>query len=356
MKANHTQIIFAREYRGRSQTELASQLNGISQSRLSKIEKGIESVSESDLQELSRVLNFPIDFFELEIYNKIYYANYRKKRITQIKKKALDMRLKAYGYLIDKMNCSYLDFPLMDLTSIDLMDGTTPEKAAQRIRKQMKLKDNPVKEICSLFEEHGIIVIEYDSDISEFDGVSYVTENGNYLIIINENMPNDRKRFTLAHELGHLIMHNTTDGMLFIDDFRDLEAEANIFAAEFLMPEDAIRSQLNGLKLQELAPLKKYWLTSMASILYRAQSLKCIDSKKSQYYNIEFSRKGYRKEEPVEVYIDKPSLYKDAYNLIKNEFNYAVEDMAQLFCFAVEDIKDLFGLNPRKGVRLKVNF
>ena len=47
---------------------------------------------------------------------------------------------------------------------------------------------------------------------------------------MNSDMPGDRHRFNLAHELGHALMHRHSTG--------ECESEANRFAAEFLMPKE----------------------------------------------------------------------------------------------------------------------
>ena len=57
------------------------------------------------------------------------------------------------------------------------------------------------------------------------------------VILINATSPTDRKRLTIAHELGHLVLHS-------VDVTEELEIEANWFAAEFLMPAEVIRPQL----------------------------------------------------------------------------------------------------------------
>ena len=352
MKTNHNQVVFAREYRGYSQTELASRIKGLSQPTLSKFEKGIGAISDDILKEIAIVLNFPLSFFELEIFNKSYTANYRKKRITKTVKDQLDKRNKLYGYLVDKLKSGDIEFPPLKFKSIDLTDGYTPRTVAQHLRQILGLKYHPIKDIITILENNGIIVIEDNSDVEEFDGVSFITDEGNYIIIINKNFSNDRKRFTLAHELGHLIMHNTMDCL--IDEKRDIEKEANQFASEFLMPEDEIKRSLYGLRISDLAGLKQYWLTSMASILFRAKDLKCIDDRRATYLNIELSRSGFKKKEPIDVAIDKPFLFKEAYKLFINELNYTIEDMANFFSISKEDTEDIFEAPKRFKLRLTV--
>lgn len=67
-------------------------------------------------------------------------------------------------------------------------------------------------------------------------------------------MPNDRKRFTLAHELGHIVMHLRSED--FDKPEEEKEKEANLFAAEFLLPKIPCREDLHALRYKDLA-LKK---------------------------------------------------------------------------------------------------
>lgn len=352
MKINHKQLIFAREYRGYSQTELSSNIKGLSQSNLSKFEKGIGFLSDDVIERIVSFLDFPMSFLEIEFFNKIENANYRKRAsITKSERIELENSNRLIGYIIDQLAES-LEFPEFKVKEIDVDEGYTPEYIAKYTRRYCGLNDAPVKDINTILESYGIIVVELDTDISYFDGVSYLTDNGHRIIIINKTMSNDRKRFTLAHELGHLIMHSSKEFL--ISDNRDKEDEANKFASEFLMPADAIKNSLRDLRLSYLLDLKRYWLTSMASILRRASDLHCIDRNKYQYFNIELSRKGYRKEEPLNVYIDDPTLFYTAYKMHRYNLEYSDVDLASAFKLPEDAIKRFFVPSGNK-IKLKVN-
>ena len=352
MEINYKQIIFAREYRGYSQTELASKIVGLSQSNLSKYEKGIGPLSTDVLNRIIDFLGFPTDFYEKKISNIAENAHYRRKKgMTKNERSQIDLSNKLLGYIVDQMGES-VEFPDMSFRMIDLEDGYTPETVAQYTRKYLGLKDEPVRNIFSLLERNGIIIIELDYDVALFDGVSFLTDGGYYVIIINKNFSNDHKRFTLAHELGHLIMHTSNEFL--ISEYRDKEDEANRFASEFLMPSDAISNSLRGLKLQYLVELKRYWLTSMASIVRRAKDLKCITNEKYKYFSIELSRRGYRKSEPVSVYIDMPNMYNEAYKLHKNELEYSNEEMATAFSLTI-DVLTRFCCPTKTNLKLRLS-
>lgn len=351
LDVNYRQIMFVREYRGLSQTELASKIKGLSQSNLSKYEKGVGSLSDEIILKIIDLLEFPYSFYENNISNKVEHAHYRRKAsVTKKERTEIEYSNKLVGYIIDQMSHT-VEFPDYSIPDINLEDGYTPESVAKFIRKFFNLKNEPVKDIFSLLESHGIIVVELDYDVDVFDGVSFCTDEGFRVIIINKNFSNDHKRLTLAHELGHVIMHLSPK--IPIPDFRDREDEAYRFASEFLMPKDDIINSLRNLKLQHLIELKRYWLTSMSSIIYRANKLKCIDNNKYTYFNIELSRKGYKKEEPINVYIDEPILLNQAYELFKNDLNYSDEDLSKAFSIPSDILKTYCVKNNNK-VKLKL--
>src|SRR5690625_7565292 len=90
MKINHKQLTFAREYRGYSQTDLSSMIDGLSQPNLSKFEKGLSTLSDELLSKIMSFLDFPFDFLSKNISNKSETAHYRK-RTTITKKDRTDI-------------------------------------------------------------------------------------------------------------------------------------------------------------------------------------------------------------------------------------------------------------------------
>ena len=77
----------------------------------------------------------------------------------------------------------------------------------------------------------------------------------------------------------------------------------------------------------------------MASIIRRAKDLGCISNDKYRYFNIEMSRRGYKKHEPINVWIDSPSVFYDAYTLFKTELFYSDNDLVEAFNLPINIIK-----------------
>lgn len=349
MKVNHNQLILAREYRGLTQTELSKAMQGLSQSNLSKFEKGLGGLSDEILEKIFNVLEFPKEFFERKISVDLETSNYRKKNtIPKSIIQDFETSCTFIGYIIDEMSNS-IDYPDFSLKTLDIEDGYTPEEIAQFTRKDFRIFDNePIEDIFRIIEDKGIIIYELNAN-EKFDGISLFTKKGFPVIVLNKRLPNDRKRFTLAHELGHLIMHTAFP----VPNIRDKEQEANDFASEFLMPERAIRNSLEGLKLSNLSALKSYWLTSKASIIRRAYSLGAINQNKYKYFNIELSRIGEKKNEKGNVSIDKAITFDVAVKLHLKELEYTYDDLANAFALP-EDVIQRYVLKQNLFLKPKL--
>ena len=162
---NPRQLTFVREYKGYSQTELASHIQGLSQSNLSKFEKGVGQLSDEIIRKIVDFLGFPSSFYDQVISNNIDSAHYRKKvGITKKEKDYIEKSIKLIGYIVDQMSDS-VEFPPFTLKTIDLSEGFTPVFAAHFIRRSMGILQGPVVQICSKLESYGIIIVQlYDCD------------------------------------------------------------------------------------------------------------------------------------------------------------------------------------------------
>ncbi len=125
------------------------------------------------------------------------------------------------------------------------------EDKANELLKSLEINELPIP-IDRIADLLNVQVLSYDLG----EGVSgvLVVNNNVGTIGLNPNHSNVRKRFTIAHELGHFLLHNKTKDSLFVDKeykvhFRNHasssgeiknEQEANAFAAALLMPKDML--------------------------------------------------------------------------------------------------------------------
>jgi Zn-dependent peptidase ImmA (M78 family) len=145
------------------------------------------------------------------------------------------------------------------------------------------------------------------------------------LILINTGLSADRQRFTLLHELGHLVMHELPND--------DQESQANRFAGEFLAPADEIQPQLAGLTVRDfgrLAELKLVWGMSMAALIQRAFDLECISANQFKSFRIRLNQYGWARREPGDVPPESPSALDAMIDIRLREHGYNEGEVAAL--------------------------
>ena len=116
----------------------------------------------------------------------------------------------------------------------------------------------------------------------------------------------DRLRFTIAHEVGHLILHKYADTSL---TWKIREDEANQFASAFLMPENDARNILKPyMNLTDLLSIKARWGISIAALITRATRLSIIDKDRQRSLMVQLSARHWRQHEPIHVEVESPIL------------------------------------------------
>jgi len=158
------------------------------------------------------------------------------------------------------------------------------------------------------------------------------------LFFVDLSMPGDRLRFSLCHELGHIIMHRR-----YLEP--DMEEQANEFAAEFLMPSKDI--VFDDFSLASFAGLKQYWRVSMAALISRAgptRGLGLISRRDETRLWKKMSAAGYRKREPreVDVPVERPTLYPGIIGMYQRELGYTAADLSELLRLNGNDVDELY--------------
>jgi Zn-dependent peptidase ImmA (M78 family)/transcriptional regulator with XRE-family HTH domain len=168
------------------------------------------------------------------------------------------------------------------------------EAAATDVRRAWDLGSGPVANLLGLLEEKGIRVFELRG-IEGFEGLS-----GNYgtvpFVTVNRDVPDDRLRFTAAHELGHLLCG--------FPEREGAESLCHAFAGAFLLPREAAEKALmparRKISLWEFKELKEGYGISLQAIIYRARSLGLVTGRQVRRFRETIREKGWLVTEPVE--------------------------------------------------------
>lgn len=283
-------IATARKMAGLSMEQLALS-TGLSKNAISRYEKGIMKPDSSNLIKLSKALNVKVDYFFRKSAVELEGVEFRKKSklgsksISTIKYRVID-RLERYLELENILSVdSHFSNPI---TNINIQEFQDIEKAAEKLRLEWNLGLNPIPSIIEMLEDNFIKVVEVDESM-QFDGLSTFINSQIPVIVVNKNFQVERKRFTLLHELGHLLLalkKNFSD--------KEIENACNRFAGAVLIPQSKMIQEIGHSRkmiyLQELAEIQKEWGLSIQALMYRAKDLGIIPKSKLRSFYINLNQ------------------------------------------------------------------
>ncbi|HEC2161350.1 TPA: ImmA/IrrE family metallo-endopeptidase [Staphylococcus delphini] len=299
----------ARLYNKISITELAKQLN-ISKQMISKYENGITDPSAEKSLQLNGILGFPREFFySEENFNFESKGTFFRSRLTATKKSKIPAEyLLKYSIVVRDFLDQYVEFPelidygelVTDNNDIDI------ENITMQIRNNMELNDRPIEDMLEVVELMGIVAVKFGYDEDKVDAFSATTLlNGKKYFSIVTGNPRSfyRQQFSLAHELGHWILHNDyIPEELSKEEYKEMEKEANEFASAFLLPKESFSNDLRNItiNIDNLLTLKSKWNVSIAAMIERGHQLGIINiHEKSRLYRY-MSYHNLRNPEPLD--------------------------------------------------------
>lgn len=348
-KFNPDLMCLARESRGLSQKALA-ELMRVGQGQISKIENGFSDPSEEILHNASQVLKYPVGFFYQDC--KVFPGlSYHRKRQSLPKKvfNKLTARTNIIRMGIQNLLKS-VDVPDLKIPSYHPSEfNNSPERIAECIRKVLCLPRGPIDNLTRILENAGVFISHVEFETRFIDGLTIYLENYPPIIFISRNIPGDRLRFTLAHELAHLVMHKTPN-----PDYMEMEKEADLFASEFLMPAEDISVSLNRLNLAKLGSLKQKWKTSMAAIIKKAATLGKLSPRQERYMIIKMNQLGVWRQEPKEFDIPKeqPTLLKEIIDAHIKELNYSISEVCNILNVMRWEFEEQFYNSENRNLRI----
>lgn len=289
----------ARQLRGYSLEELAKEAD-MPKSLISNYEKGQDIPNSKELIKLSRALEQKIDYFFNSFTLEIGNFNFRKRSAFRIKsqksiRSEIITHLENYIWIeqILGIDTSFEN----DLKNVVIDSNEKIQKAVLDLRNSWEIGIDPVHNSIQLLEDKGIKVIEIDGiddNKDKFDGLATFANNSIPVIVLNKSFSTERKRFTLFHELGHILLN--------LEDCQDKQEEkfCNYFASEFLFPTQLVIREFGTtrehISLEELKAIQEKYGISIQAIVYKLSELGIITKEKYKQFHIRLNSNRYLKD------------------------------------------------------------
>lgn len=289
----------ARAMAGLALREVADRV-GVSHTAISKYERGMDVPSSSVLLRLAEALGVKLDYLfrTTNIVLKPEIVHYRchsrcgvheRERVKGEVMECLERYLEVESLFGEP---EPFKKPQIDL-KVSRLDDI--EGIAVALRANWELGYDPIENLMAVFEDKGARVCLVQG-CEGFDGLCAWVREGIPVIAVQRDMPGDRQRFNLAHELAHLLLKLAPE----VNE----ESAAHRFAGAFLAPDPAVRAELGEhrreLDSHELNLLKHKYGLSMQAWVRRAKDLQIIEDASYRRICQRFSQLGWRKCEPWE--------------------------------------------------------
>ena len=339
---NPEMLVIARGAWGGTQTALAEQLD-VPQGRISRWEDGLSSPSEEDVERIAAILETPVGFFyqsDVPVGAEVSLMYHRKRRQTKISDlHRLHCRINVIRMGVARLLRSVEDVPI-GVEHFDVDEYASPREVARMVRAAWRLPaTTPIRNLVELIESRGAIVIRMPFETSSVDAVHLWPWDMPPLVFLNDECPADRERFSLAHEIGHMLMHRIPTP--------NLEAEADEFASEFLLPESGLRMDVGStLTLQQALRLKHKWRVSGQAIITQSKQIGAISARKHESLYKYLSKLGYRKAEPNPLSREQPTTLRRLIDLHLTQLGYSLEDLAESLFLSVERFRSFLAGDP----------
>ncbi|MBW7797524.1 XRE family transcriptional regulator [Streptococcus thermophilus] len=324
---NPSKLKKARIARGLTKKELADR-TGISRQMVSNYELGKTQPGATNLLSLVAELDFPYSYFTSETRGFYEGATFFRsqsastKRARDMQAVRLEFQKEIYDLLSRYVNFPELSLPEVLMKSIYEITDEDIEQKALELRELWGLgKELPIANLIESAEIHGIIVVESNMSDETLDAVSEWIEDRPFIMLTDNGESAVRRRFNIAHELGHILLHGDVES---IHDYTSkelkniIEKQANYFASCLLLPERAFLKSLLSTSLDFYVELKKYWKVSIQAMIMRTYQLELINDDQKLYLFKKIAFNKWKKKEPLddELIPEKPSLYRKVFELI----------------------------------------
>jgi Zn-dependent peptidase ImmA (M78 family)/DNA-binding XRE family transcriptional regulator len=301
-----TRLKLARKMAGMSLQDLSDALeNKVSKQALNKYEQGLMNPTSEVLLLLAKTLTVKPEYFIKKDILALGEILFRKR--TSLSKRDEDKIVEQVRDYVER----YLEIENIlaienkfenPLGNLQIINREQVEGAAKELRRVWSLGSSPINNIVEVLEQKGIKVYLIDT-VNDFDGMAVLTSSGIPVLVVNtKGKSTERIRFTIVHELAHLILDLSKFPSI---NHKLIEDLCHYFSTCFLIPTEKLIEMIGGGKrnyiyINELITIKEYYGISIRAIVHRLKQLSVITDTYYQRWVIYMSKTFGAKEEPGE--------------------------------------------------------
>lgn len=299
-------IVQLRELHKLTQLALVEKIPELTQPRLSRIEKGKAELDPHIAALIAANLGVSPEFFDRPSSPGLVAHSPQFRARSSLTERVRNAAL-SWADVIDEEYRRLLTSAQPIPVTMAMLHGVPAREAAQEVRRWLGFDaSSPLPYVVLAIERLGVSVLGLPSSESNLDG--FCAWHGDIPVVaLLDGVPGDRLRFTLAHELGHLVLHRPGQAG------KEIETEADAFAAELLTPLESMRSELpTRVTLSALTMVKTQWGVSLRSLIRRAREVGFVDQDRATSLYKQMSSRGWNQHEPGHVPVEKPRGFRKA--------------------------------------------
>lgn len=336
-----------------------SELSGISSSMISQLINNKKTPSFETLHSISKTLNLPETYFLKEKIHKEHPVFYRKfSSATKTIRNSVDVKLEWISELFDFVE-KFVELPKLNFPRFEILDrkefhnlsNLEIEEIATETREYWGLGKGVIPNVTLLLENNGYFISRTEIGADNLDALFKFDHDKNraFILLSTDKQSPSRSKFDVSHELGHSIIHRNINSKVFsLKKHHDLlEDQANRFAGAFLLPAESFTRDFTVPTLDTFRALKKKWGVSIAFMIVRAFQLDLINERTYKNMWINYSRRGWRKNEPFDdqLEFEKPTIIKRSIQLILENNLSTPDDIINEVGISENDIEILSNMD-----------
>lgn len=247
-------------------------------------------------QAIADALHYPLEFFFQDSVEVISRENVSFRSLARMKAAERDSAIAAgsIGLIVSDWVDRTFNLPAANVPDLREL---SPANAAKALRDQWCLGEKPVKSMIRLLEHNGVRVFSLAENTVNVDAFSFWHGHRPYTFLNNIKTA-EHSNFDMAHELGHLVLHQHAK----VNESKESEREANEFAAELLMPKtDVLAKAPRFVTSETIIKSKGRWKVSALALAGRLKSVGRLTDWQYRSICIDLTKRGYRKSEPIGI-------------------------------------------------------